>query len=71
MTHPEDITAFLKAKLEDRNPKCANCKFYGYPQRAVSPCTKPDNAYAVTWSHILVQPSVANLSLCSAWEKKE
>ena len=64
MTHPEDATAYLKAKLEDRNPKCGNCK------RWVQ--SEPNPSFGGCMNTMSISYQVTqDLSLCSAWEKKE
>lgn len=71
MTHPEDATAFLKAKLEDRNPKCGNCKWWVRPEpfviKTFGLCTRYTDGGNFTTNVV----SVPDLSLCSAWEKKQ
>jgi len=68
MTHPDDITAYLKAKLEDRNPKCANCKYWrseGKTRFWVGKCER------IEWDDEQPNYFVTDLSLCSAWKKRE
>lgn len=64
MTHPDDLTAYLKAKLEDRNPKCGNCKHWVQSEHA------PSFGGCMNTTSINYHP-VQDLSLCSAWEKRE
>ncbi len=64
MTHPDDITAYLKAKLEDRNPKCANCKHWVASEHT------PSFGGCMNTTAINYQPT-QDLSLCSAWKKRE
>ncbi len=61
----EDWTNFLKAKLEDRNPKCGNCRYWE---------AKPDIHPTIGYCRIVgiyESERTPDLSLCSAWEKKE
>ena len=56
----EDWSAFLKAKLDDRNPKCGNCKHWNaLGVGTIRNCLCPMNMIAL----------MTDLSLCSAWEK--
>lgn len=54
---------FLKAKVTDRNPKCATCNFWGRGNGAVRPCKNPMNR--MFDGH---DPSTPDLSVCSLWE---
>lgn len=69
MTHQEDIAAYLKAKIEDRSPKCGNCKKGCADPSAIAIDTL---APLTTWltCKMTSQP-VPDLSLCSAWEKRD
>jgi hypothetical protein len=79
--HQDDITAYLKAKLEDRNPKCGNCKHWGttgaVDRAAVGVCSR--NSLHQLANTSTVQPALfevicvytTDLTLCSAWEKRE
>lgn len=78
MTHPDDITAYLQARLEDRNPKCASCRHWNrdlehptfgvcmrYPMATVSRFERPDPGL------VLALGGTTDLSVCSAWEKRD
>jgi len=74
MTNPDDITAYLKAKLEDRNPKCANCRFWGLPGNTghIRFCLLESESMRDPVMNGTVRlQSTLDLSLCSAWEKRE
>lgn len=92
MTHPDDMTAreianLLKAKLDDRNPKCGNCKhwdrdgqdapkvvrsgvcrFNTFLRMEKYPSPYPASEMPV---HVTIVTRTPDLSLCSAWEKRE
>lgn len=69
MTHPDDIRAYLKGKLEDRNPKCANCAKASVDPDAV---TFDTMAPLTSWLHcVMTNQTVQDLSVCSAWEKRD
>jgi len=74
MTHPDDITAYLKARLEDRNPKCANCKHWKRDTRTATTLGECSvNSFSINLGAMsnFVPQYTTDLSLCSAWEKKE
>lgn len=69
MTHPDDIRAYLKAKLEDRNPKCANCAKASVDPNAICVDTREPLA---SWLYcVMTNQTVQDLSVCSEWEKRE
>lgn len=61
----EDWSAFLKAKLDDRNPKCGNCRHWTMRHEDINPNV------AASWGLCEVgsRAHTTDLSLCSAWEK--
>jgi len=76
-----DAANLLKAKREDRNPKCANCRHWsstGALGVAVGICQR--NSYSTlaptidpTSPGAALRTSVhtTDLSVCSAWEKQD
>lgn len=71
----DDWSAFLKAKIDDRKPKCGNCKHWvvamSHPTFGV--CGKYPAGGTVTFEegehYGVALGAVTDLSLCSAWEK--
>ena len=63
----QDWTAFLKAKLEDRNPKCGNCKSWVviHPEEIFGAC----QLAAKNMPTAVFTPSLS--TGCHMWEKKE
>lgn len=62
----DDWSAFLKAQLDDRNPKCGNCEHWrseGPSRKWMGKCEK------IEWDEQEPNYFVTDLSLCSAWEK--
>lgn len=61
----KDWSDLLKAKLDDRNPKCGNCRFWDreHPGR-IRPCRAATDSYGIG-----IITMTTDLSLCSAWEK--
>lgn len=72
MTHPEDIRSFLKAKLEDRNPKCANCRYWNQLCPTRGQCgLDADSTGPGTTIRIADLGYTTDLTVCSAWEQKK